>query len=220
MQSNKSAPEFAMKNMLAQIMKSGVSNEAVLKVIASVPRHVFVDDALMMKAYEDITLPIGCDGQTISQPSVVAKMTDLLDLSKNGLKILEIGTGSGYQAAILAHFTRRLFTVERWSPLLELAKKRHKQLGLLDISYRLGDGSVGWPGQGLFDRIIVTCGAPLTSNPLLDQLAVGGKLLIPVGSRDEQRLTLYTKNADLTITTEEFDPVLFVPLIGQHGFGA
>jgi protein-L-isoaspartate(D-aspartate) O-methyltransferase len=214
----KSAPEFAMKNMLAQIVQSGVNNQAVLKVMAAVPRHIFVDDALMMKAYEDITLPIGNNGQTISQPSIVAKMTDLLDL-KEGLKILEIGTGSGYQAAILAHFTRRLFTVERLSPLLELAKKRHKSLGLLDISYRLGDGSVGWPGQGLFDRIIVTCGAPLTSNPLLDQLAIGGKLLIPVGNRDEQRLTLYTKNTNGAITKQEYDPVLFVPLIGQHGFG-
>jgi len=217
MQFSKSAPEFAMKKLLAQIVQSGVNNQAVLKAIASIPRHIFVDDALMMKAYEDITLPIGNNGQTISQPSVVARMTDILDI-KEGQKVLEIGTGSGYQAAVLAHFTRRLFTVERLSPLLELAKKRHKSLGLLNISYRLGDGSVGWPGQGAFDRIIVTAGAPVTPNALLEQLACGGKLLIPVGSRNEQYLTLYSKLEDGNVSTQQYDPVLFVPLIGQHGF--
>jgi len=215
----KSAPEFAMKNLLALITQSGFNNQAVIKAMAAVPRHIFVDDALMMKAYEDITLPIGNNGQTISQPSIVARMTDLLDL-KEGLKVLEIGTGSGYQAAILAHFTRRLFTVERLGPLLELSKKRHKALGLLDISYRLGDGSMGWPGQGMFDRIMVTAGAPGLSNALFEQLAFGGKLLIPVGTRNEQRLTLYTKQENGTMSFEQFDPVLFVPLIGQNGWEA
>jgi len=213
----KLAPEFAMKKLLAQIIQSGFNDQEVIKAMASIPRHLFVDDALMMKAYDDVTLPIGNNGQTISQPSIVAKMTQLLDL-KEGQKVLEIGTGSGYQTAILARFTRLLFTVERLNPLLELAKKRHKNLGLLDISYRLGDGSAGWPGQGTFDRIIVTAGAPSVPPALFEQLSIGGKLLIPVGSREEQRLTLYAKKEDGTFSFNKYDAVIFVPLIGQYGF--
>lgn len=213
----KLAPEFAMKKLLTQIIQSGFNDQEVIKAMASVPRHLFVDEALMMKAYDDVTLPIGNNGQTISQPSIVAKMTHLLDL-KEGQKVLEIGTGSGYQAAILAHFTRRLFTVERLSPLLELSKKRHKNLGLLDISYRLGDGSMGWPGQGSFDRIIVTAAAPSAPSALFEQLACDGKLLIPVGTQEEQRLTLYTKKEDGTTSFKYYDTVIFVPLIGQYGF--
>ncbi|MCL1946540.1 MAG: protein-L-isoaspartate(D-aspartate) O-methyltransferase [Chitinivibrionia bacterium] len=215
----KLAPEFAMKKLLAQIIQNGFNDPEVIKAMASTPRHLFVDDALMMKAYDDVTLPIGNNGQTISQPSVVAKMTQLLDL-KEGQKVLEIGTGSGYQAAILARFTRRLFTVERLSPLLELAKKRHKNLELLDISYRLGDGSNGWPGQGTFDRIIVTAGAPSVPPAYFEQLAVGGKLLIPVGTREEQRLTLYTKKEDETVSFNKYDTVVFVPLVGHFGFNS
>jgi len=214
------APEFAMKKMLAQLIQSGITDKRVIEAMASVPRHLFVDGALAAKAYEDVTLPIGNNGQTISQPSIVAKMTLLLDLSE-GQKVLEIGTGSGYQAAILARFTRRLFSVERLSPLLELAKKRHNGLGLANISYRLGDGTLGWPGQGMFDRIIVTAGAPapfLPTNPLFEQLVPGGKLLIPVGSKEEQRLTLYTKNEDGTMSFNKYDTATFVPLIGQHGW--
>jgi protein-L-isoaspartate(D-aspartate) O-methyltransferase len=213
----KLAPEFAMKKLLTQIIQKGFNNPEVIKAMASVPRHLFVDDALMMKAYDDITLPIGNNGQTISQPSIVAKMTDILNISE-GQKVLEIGTGSGYQAAILAHFTRRLFTVERLSPLLELAKKRHSGLGLVNISYRLGDGSLGWPGQGMFDRIMVTAGAPSVPSVLFEQLIPGGKLLIPVGTREQQNLTLYTKKEDGTMSFKKYDSVVFVPLIGQYGW--
>jgi len=214
------APEFAMKKMLMQLIQGGLTDKKVIDAMASVPRHLFVDGPLSAKAYEDITLPIGNNGQTISQPSIVAKMTSLLDVSE-GMKVLEIGTGSGYQAAILARFTRRLFTVERLSPLLELAKKRHSNLGLTNISHRLGDGTLGWPGQGVFDRIIVTAGAPLPflpTCPLFEQLAPGGKLMIPVGTREEQRLTLYTKNEDGTMTFNKYDTATFVPLIGKYGW--
>lgn len=211
------SPEVALKKLLTQLVQQGLNDQKVIDAMSMVPRHIFVDDALAARAYEDITLPIGNNGQTISQPSIVAKMTQLLDLSENQ-KVLEIGTGSGYQAAILAHFTRRLFTVERLSPLLEQAKKRHKMLGLANISYRIGDGSLGWVGQGMFDRIIVTAGAPSIPAPLLEQLANGGKLIIPIGSKEEQKLTLFTKNDDGEISTTEYDSVVFVPLIGQFGF--
>ena len=214
------APEFAMKKMLSQLIQKGITDKKVIEAMAAVPRHLFVDGAFASKAYDDITLPIGSNGQTISQPSIVAKMTHLLDL-REGLKVLEIGTGSGYQAAILARFTRRLFTVERLSSLLEQAKKRHNALGLANISHRLGDGTLGWPGQGVFDRIIVTAGAPapfLPTVPLFEQLAPNGKLLIPVGTREEQRLTLYTKNEDGTMSFQKYDDATFVPLIGQFGW--
>ena len=211
------SPEVALKKLLTQLIQNGLSDKKTIDAMSMVPRHIFVDDALAAKAYEDITLPIGNNGQTISQPSIVAKMTQLLDIQE-GQKVLEIGTGSGYQAAILAHFTRKLFSVERLSPLLEQAKKRHKMLGLTNISYRIGDGSLGWVGQGMFDRIIVTAGAPTAPQPLLEQLANGGKLIVPIGNKDEQKLTLITKSEDGEITKTEYDSVVFVPLIGQFGF--
>jgi protein-L-isoaspartate(D-aspartate) O-methyltransferase len=212
------APEFAMKKLLTQLIQRGLNDKKVIEAMAAVPRHLFVDDALQAKAYDDITLPIGNNGQTISQPSIVAKMTSVLELEE-GMKVLEIGTGSGYQTAILSQFTRRLFTVERLTPLLELAKRRHKSLGFANISYRLGDGSLGWTGQGMYDRIIVTAGAPSLPKPLFEQLAPGGKLVIPVGTREEQRLTLYIKGEDgASMTFNKYDTVTFVPLIGQNGF--
>ena len=213
---DKLSEEVAMKKLLAAVIKKGITDKAILEAMMRVPRHLFVDDALMASAYDDITLPIG-NAQTISQPSIVALMTQALDLSE-GLKVLEIGTGSGYQAAVLAHFTRRLFTVERFSNLLEKAKKRHSDLGLSNISYRLGDGTEGWTGQGVFDRIIVTAGAPSIPKPLFDQLAPGGKLLIPVGSKEEQNLTLYTKREDGTMAYKKYEKVVFVPLVGLYGW--
>ena len=210
------APDIAMKKLLAQLIQRGITDKNILEAIAGIPRHLFVDDALAVRAYDDITLPIG-NAQTISQPSIVALMTGLLEV-KDGLKVLEIGTGSGYQSAILSRFTRRLFTVERFSALLEKAKKRHADLKIANISYRLGDGTLGWPGQGLFDRIIVTAGAPSLPGPLFEQLAPEGKLLIPTGSKEEQQLTVYTKRADGTMSFKKLGKVSFVPLVGQYGW--
>ena len=208
--------DVAVKKLLTQLIQKGFTDKRVLEAIGNVPRHFFVDDALTPRAYDDITLPIG-NGQTISQPSIVALMTSVLDVS-DGLKVLEIGTGSGYQSAVLSHFTRRLFTVERFSNLLEKAKKRHADLKITNISYRLGDGTLGWPGQGLFDRIIVTAGAPSLPAPLFEQLAPDGKLLIPTGSLEEQFLTLYTKRADGTMSFKKYGKAVFVPLVGQCGW--
>ena len=210
------APDIAMKKLLTQLIQKGITDKRIIEAMASVPRHLFVEEALAGRAYDDITLPIG-NGQTISQPSIVALMTSVLDVS-DGLKVLEIGTGSGYQSAILSYFTRRLFTVERFSNLLEKAKRRHADLKITNISHRLGDGTLGWPGQGLFDRIIVTAGAPSLPGPLFEQLAPDGKLLIPTGSIEEQHLTLYTKREDGTMAFKKLGKVTFVPLVGQYGW--
>ena len=198
-----------------QLIPRGIHDPATLKAMATVPRHLFVEDALRTQAYGDYPLPIG-KGQTISQPYIVALMTQALQL-KGHETVLEIGTGSGYQAAILAQICARVYTIERLDTLLVQARKIFDQLHYLNILSKLDDGTVGWPENGPYGGIIVTAGGPKVPEPLLEQLADPGILVIPVGEKSYQQLQLIAKNENrLSYTTIE--SVRFVSLIGEYGW--
>ncbi|MGD8564312.1 MAG: protein-L-isoaspartate(D-aspartate) O-methyltransferase [Desulfarculaceae bacterium] len=195
-----------------QIKARGVKDPQVLKALTDVPRHEFVPKSLQSSAYADHPLPIGY-GQTISQPYIVAYMTELLEL-KNGDKVLEIGTGSGYQAAVLAQITDQVFSVEIIPPLYKMAKERLARLKLDRIRLKEGDGYFGWPEHAPFDAIIVTCAAGHIPPPLLKQLKPGGRMVIPVGQpMFVQELVLATKDAGGRVSTRSLLPVRFVPLL-------
>ena len=187
-----------------------ISDERVLNAIRTVPRHLFVDEALATRAYEDTALPIG-HGQTISQPWVVARMTEVL-MQASPQKVLEIGTGSGYQAAILAALGLEVHTVERIGELLRTARKRFRQLGM-NIRSTHDDGRIGWPENGPFDAIIVTAAAPALVDALGEQLAPEGVLVAPVGGATSQSLLVLHKAADGTLSQRMLGPVVFVPLL-------
>ena len=198
--------------LIERLRENGIRDERVLNAIRTVPRHLFVDEALATRAYEDTALPIG-HGQTISQPWVVAKMTEaLLDNEKLPVKVLEVGTGSGYQAAILAALGLEVHTVERIGELLRTARKRFRQLGM-NIRSKHDDGRIGWPENGPFDAIIVTAAAPALVEALTEQLAPGGTLVAPVGGPSSQSLLKLRKDADGVITQQSLAPVVFVPLL-------
>jgi protein-L-isoaspartate(D-aspartate) O-methyltransferase len=197
--------------LVSRLREEGIRNEAVLDVIRNTPRHLFVDEALASRAYEDTALPIGYN-QTISQPYVVAAMTDLV-VSGKPSKVLEIGTGSGYQAAILAPLVDKVYTVERIEPLARQARQRFRKLGLRNIRASYSDGTEGLPDFAPYDAIITTAATEKIPEALLEQLSPkGGRLVIPVGGRDRQTLTLVTRNAD-SFEQERLDPVIFVPLL-------
>lgn len=199
-----------------QLVARGITDEAVLGAMRKVPRHLFVEEALHASAYEDHPLPIG-QGQTISQPYIVAAMSQLLQ-AKPGMSVLEIGTGSGYQAAVLAEMGLAVYSVERLPELYSRASKLLMQLGYRSIRLKLADGTEGWPEMGPYDRIIVTAGGPLVPQPLVDQLADPGLMIIPVGAeRRSQRLILIRRENGETIR-EEGDYVAFVDLVGSHGW--
>jgi len=195
-----------------RLREQGIVNEAVLQVMASTPRHLFVDEALAHRAYEDTALPIG-NSQTISQPYIVARMTELLLQDVPPTSVLEVGTGSGYQTAILAQLMDQVFTVERISALLDRALGRFRQLGLHQIKSKYDDGHLGWAEKGPFDAIIVTASPREVPAALLAQLRAGGRLIIPVGDAETQTLTLVTRGEDGFETTL-VEPVRFVPLLG------
>ncbi len=195
-----------------RLREQGIVNEAVLQVMASTPRHLFVDEALAHRAYEDTALPIG-NSQTISQPYIVARMTELLLQDVPPTSVLEVGTGSGYQTAILAQLMDQVFTVERISALLDRALGRFRQLGLHPIKSKYDDGHLGWAEKGPFDAIIVTASPREVPAALLAQLRAGGRLIIPVGDAETQTLTLVTRRDDGFETTL-VEPVRFVPLLG------
>jgi len=195
-----------------RLREQGIVNEAVLQVMASTPRHLFVDEALAHRAYEDTALPIG-NSQTISQPYIVARMTELLLQDVPPTSVLEVGTGSGYQTAILAQLMDQVFTVERISALLDRALGRFRQLGLHQIKSKYDDGHLGWAEKGPFDAIIVTASPREVPAALLAQLRAGGRLIIPVGDAETQTLTLVTRRDDGFETTS-VEPVRFVPLLG------
>jgi len=200
--------------LIQRLRDEGIEDENVLKVMSQIPRHIFVDEALASRAYEDTALPIG-HGQTISQPYIVARMTELL-ISRGSLKrVLEVGTGSGYQTAVLAPFVEEVFTVERIAPLLEQAKQRHKALALKNIRYLLSDGSWGWPQHAPFDVIIATAAPEEIPHELIEQLADGGRLIIPHGSSAQQRLSVIERQGE-TLTTTDLDMVSFVPLVRER----
>lgn len=187
----------------------GIGDERVLNAVRVVPRHLFIDEALASRAYEDTALPIG-HGQTISQPWVVARMTEAV-LQVAPKTVLEVGTGSGYQAAILAAVGLEVFTVERIGDLLRQARKRLRQLGM-NVRSKHDDGRIGWPEHGPYDAIVVTAAAPALVDVLIEQLAVGGRLVAPVGGPGGQMLLQLTRQAD-GIVQEELAPVSFVPLL-------
>jgi protein-L-isoaspartate(D-aspartate) O-methyltransferase len=198
-----------------QLIPRGITDERLIAVMKRVPRHLFVPDAIQHMAYDDMALSIG-EGQTISQPYMVAVMTELLDLKGNE-KVLEIGTGSGYQAAVLAELSREVYTVERIAALADAAKERFKSLSYSNIHVKVSDGTLGWPEKAPFNRIIVTAGTPKIPKPVTDQLADDGIILAPVGDRFSQQLLKVRKTKD-TLKEEYHTPCVFVPLIGKYGW--
>ena len=204
------------KEMVArQLEPRGIRDERVLAAFREVPRHRFAPGAGLREAYADHPLPIG-EGQTISQPYMVALMTQCLGL-RGGEKVLEIGTGSGYQAAILSRLAAEIYTVERVASLAERTGELFRRLDYKNISVRVGDGTLGWPEFAPYDAIIVTAGSPGVPPPLVGQLAEGGKLVIPAGSGYSQRLLVLERRGEKIIQRDEGGCV-FVPLIGEHGW--
>lgn len=199
-----------------QIEGRGIHDPAVLAAMRKIPRHQFVDEALHAQAYADNPVPIG-HGQTISQPYIVALMSQTLEVEP-GMRVLEIGTGSGYQAAVLAEMGAKVYTVERIRELHLAARKRMTQLRYSNVLCKLDDGTLGWPQQAPFDRIIVTAGGPSVPEPLLDQLGDPGMLLIPVGpSRRAQELVLACKHEGRVEMINK-GACVFVDLVGRHGY--
>lgn len=197
--------------LVQRLRGDGIRDERVLKAMATIPRHVFVDEALSSRAYEDSALPIG-QSQTISQPWVVAQMTQVLLDGGSPEKVLEIGTGSGYQAAILAGLVQQVFTVERIEKLLKLARRRFHRLRLKNIYTRHADGHLGWPSQAPFDGIVVTAAGAEIPPELLQQLKVGGILVIPVERQGAQRL-LSIRRTETGFEEKDLGGVIFVPLL-------
>ena len=201
--------------LLMELRRAGISDTAVLSAIEGVPREMFVPDAFRDRAYEDVALPIAC-GQTISQPYVVAFMTQALELQRRML-VLEIGTGCGYQTAVLSPLVRRVYTIERQRDLLKEASARFKQLKLSNVVTRFGDGFKGWPEVAPFDRIIGTAAAPVVPMNLVNQLTEGGMMIIPVGLSGNQTLTRVIRRGD-SFETLPLMPVRFVPMLdGTEG---
>lgn len=201
----------------SQLLARGVRDAEVLRALGRVPRHLFVDDALRERAYGDSALPIG-HGQTISQPFMVAAMTQAL-LLQGGERVLEIGTGSGYQTAVLAEIADQVFSIERLAPLHRRARALLDRLGYHRVVLRLGDGTLGWPEHGPYDAILVTAGAPYVPSALRGQLRRGGRLVLPVGRRDRQSLLRITRG-DEEDRTESLGDCVFVSLVGKDGWGS
>lgn len=206
---------YQREQMVRLIESRGVRDPEVLRAMREIPRHVFVPAPMRAQAYGDHALPIGAS-QTISQPYVVARMTELLEVEP-GHSVLEIGTGSGYQTAVLAKLASRVYSLERIAELAHRAIQTIRELELDNVKIQTFDGTVGWSKVAPFDRIMVTAAAPEVPQPLLDQLKNGGLLLVPEGSRSEQRLVTY-RRLRRGIRRSEGEGVIFVPLIGRHGW--
>lgn len=199
--------------LIDRLRDKGIVENSVLSVMEKLPRHIFIDEALSHRAYEDSSLPIGM-GQTISQPYIVARMTELLIMSGDMNKVLEIGTGCGYQTAVLSGVAKQVYTIERIQALQKQAVERFKLLELNNISYRYGDGYLGWPEKATFDAIIVTAAPDQIPQPLIDQLAIGGRMVIPVTMPGgNQQLHLVEKSEE-GLSSMQVEEVKFVPLLG------
>lgn len=210
-------PKRQRERMVAdQLAARGIVDARVLAVMGELPRHLFVEEALARQAYGDNPLPIG-EGQTISQPYVVALMSELLQVSP-GMKVLEIGTGSGYQAAVLARLGADVHTVERIPSLCSKARERLLGMGMFNVHVKLDDGTLGWPSAAPFDRILVTAGGPELPPPLLEQLAVGGRLVMPLGDARRSQCLILACRTETGIVREDLCPVTFVDLVGRHGW--
>lgn len=196
--------------MIERLREKGIENPKVLAAMAKVPRHLFMDEAMSHRAYEDTALPIK-HGQFISQPWVVARMTEIV-LQHNPKKVLEIGTGSGYQAAILGQLVEQVFSVERIDDLTKIARRRFIKLGYMNVRTKTGDGFKGWENEGPYDLIIATAAPAKVPESLLEQLKLGGVMVLPLGGRDKQNLVQITKNEE-GYSQESFEAVLFVPFL-------
>ncbi|GAA4298094.1 protein-L-isoaspartate(D-aspartate) O-methyltransferase [Nibribacter koreensis] len=203
------------KSLVRTVQEKGIKDERVLQALEQVPRHYFFDKAFLEQAYQDKAFPIG-EGQTISQPYTVAYQTELLQVKPTD-KVLEIGTGSGYQCSILLQLTPTVFTIEYNEPLYHKAQKQFALMGLKPQAF-LGDGSEGLPQHAPFDKILVTAGAPVIPKSLITQLKIGGMLVIPVGDAATQKMMRITRVGEEEFTKEEFDNFKFVPLLGKQGW--
>lgn len=209
--------EIARGRMVEQLRNHyKIADQRVLSAMNVVPRHLFVPSALQSQAYKDNALPLSV-GQTISQPFIVARMTELLQLTGRE-RVLEIGSGSGYQTAVLASLARKVYAIERIESIAATAKERLMHLGYRNISYRVADGTVGWPIYAPFDAILVAAGGPEIPEPLVEQLAVGGRMVIPIGSEQRSQSLVCITKTEKGYTTEDCGPCAFVPLIGEHGW--
>jgi protein-L-isoaspartate(D-aspartate) O-methyltransferase len=206
---------FARQRMINSLRSRGIRDERVLKAMASVPRHLFVEEALTAKAYGDYPLPIP-GGQTISQPFMVAQMTELLGVTKRD-RVLEVGAGSGYQTAVLSYVAGLIFSIERIEELAKLAKMRIRQFGIDNVILRCSDGSLGWPEHAPYKGILAAAAAPEIPIALVEQLDVGGNLVLPIGTEQNQRLIRVRKTAEGTVT-EDHGGVIFVKMIGRQGW--
>jgi protein-L-isoaspartate(D-aspartate) O-methyltransferase len=210
------AYDYRRAQMVEALRRGGIEDRRVLEVMARVPRHLFVPEALRHQAYsDDVSIHIG-EGQTISQPRIVALMTQAARVQPSD-RVLEIGTGSGYQAAVLSQLAQFVFTVERVASLARQAKRVLDHLQIENVSVKVLDGTLGWRAQAPFDAILVTAGAPDVPAPLVEQLADGGRLVVPVGPRETQVLKIIQRRGERTFSSE-LKGACFVPLIGRHGW--
>ena len=205
----------ARLRLVEALREKGIRDLAVLRAFEQTPRHQFLPSGLRHRAYEDSPLPIG-NGQTISQPSIHARYLELLGLTGHE-RVLEVGTGSGYQTVLLAHLVEQVFTIERIPALYQHAREAIQRAGVGNVSMLLGDGTLGWREYAPYDAILVSAGAPSVPEPLLAQIAEGGRLLLPVGTREDQQLVKYQRTNG-QLERKELGPVRFVPLVGHHGW--
>ena len=205
------------RRLLETLRDNGITDLAVLKAFEQTPRHIFVPTGVRHRAYEDSALPIG-SGQTISQPSVHARYLQELQL-RGTERVLEIGTGSGYQTVLLAHLVSQVFSIERIAALLDRAREAIQQCAVRNVSVLCGDGTIGWREYAPYDAILVSASAPDVPQPLAEQLGEGGRMLVPIGTREEQTLTIVTRRGG-ALEQRRIAPVRFVPLLGAHGWPA
>lgn len=205
-------PDSRKIRLILELRRAGITDTRVLAAMERIPREVFAPEGLRDQAYEDATLPIGCQ-QTLTAPLIVAQMSQALGATDR-MKVLEVGTGTGYQAAVLARLCRRLYTIERHRPLLVAAERRFVQLGLTNVTAQIGDGTLGWPEQAPFERIIVTAAATDIPPILAEQLSVGGVMVVPVDDGGDQRL-LRVRRVEDGLDTEDLGQARFVPLIAD-----
>jgi len=205
----------ARLRLVETLRDKGIRDLAVLRAFEQTPRHQFLPSGLRHRAYEDSSLPIG-NGQTISQPSIHARYLELLSLTGHE-RVLEVGTGSGYQTVLLAHLVEQVFTIERIPALYQQARDAIQRAGAGNVSMLLGDGTLGWREYAPYDAILVSAGAPSVPEPLLTQIADRGRMLVPVGTREDQQLVMYSR-ANEQLERKEIGPVRFVPLVGHHGW--
>jgi protein-L-isoaspartate(D-aspartate) O-methyltransferase len=205
----------ARRRLVETLRQKGIADLSVLRAVEMVPRHAFVPTGVRHRAYEDAALPIG-NGQTISQPSLHARYLELLKLSGRE-RVLEVGTGSGYQTVLLSQLAEQVFSIERIAALLQAAREVIHRLGAKNVSLLLGDGTVGWREYAPYDAILVSAAGPEVPTPLLEQLAPGGRMVVPIGRGEEQSLYIYSRTP-AGIQARDLGPVRFVPLLGRHGW--